>query len=109
MAPCSASATSHSTANSSCPGKRTVSTRKRSPRTSRSASAHAKRCATRAPSSTAGNCAPSTSRRSGNDRKRTLDRKSVVEGKSVSVRVDLGGRRIIKKKKKQHEQIEQNQ
>src|SRR3546814_19701698 len=29
---------------------------------------------------------------------RTGDRKSVVEGKSVSVRVDLGGRRIIKKK-----------
>src|SRR3546814_16895961 len=28
------------------------------------------------------------------------DRKSVVEGKSVSVRVDLGGRRIIKKKQK---------
>src|SRR3546814_18308218 len=28
------------------------------------------------------------------------DRKSVVQGKSVSVRVDLGGRRIIKKKKK---------
>src|SRR3546814_19830857 len=27
------------------------------------------------------------------------DRKSVVEGKSVSVRVDLGGRRRIKKKK----------
>src|SRR3546814_20607923 len=27
------------------------------------------------------------------------DRKSVVEGKRVSVRVDLGGRRIIKKKK----------
>src|SRR3546814_15951311 len=27
-----------------------------------------------------------------------LDRKSVVSGKSVSVRVDLGGRRIIKKK-----------
>src|SRR3546814_13698142 len=27
------------------------------------------------------------------------DRKSVVEGKSVSVRVDLGGRRIMKKKK----------
>src|SRR3546814_19181764 len=27
------------------------------------------------------------------------DRKSVVEGKSVSVRVDSGGRRIIKKKK----------
>src|SRR3546814_18333550 len=33
------------------------------------------------------------------------DRKSVVEGKSVSVRVDLGGRRIIKKTKsvKEHE------
>src|SRR3546814_11409203 len=28
------------------------------------------------------------------------DRKSVVDGKSVSVRVDLGGRRIIQKKKK---------
>src|SRR3546814_15927457 len=28
------------------------------------------------------------------------DRKSVVEGKSVSVRVDLGGRRIIKNKKR---------
>src|SRR3546814_13255363 len=30
------------------------------------------------------------------------DRKSVVEGKSVSVRVDLGGRRFIKKKKNYH-------
>src|SRR3546814_13471886 len=30
-----------------------------------------------------------------------LDRKSVVSGKSVSVRVDLGGRRIIKKKNQQ--------
>src|SRR3546814_15375743 len=29
-----------------------------------------------------------------------VDRKSGGEGKSVSVRVDLGGRRIIKKKKK---------
>src|SRR3546814_11494211 len=28
-----------------------------------------------------------------------LDRKSVVEGKSVSVRVDLGGRRIMNRKK----------
>src|SRR3546814_14144699 len=28
------------------------------------------------------------------------DRKSVVEGKSVSVRVDFGGRRSLKKKKK---------
>src|SRR3546814_12542069 len=32
------------------------------------------------------------------------DRKSVVKGKSVSVRVDLGGRRIIKTKK--HKNIE---
>src|SRR3546814_18044188 len=30
----------------------------------------------------------------------TSDRKSVGEGKSVTVRVDLGGRRIIEKKKK---------
>src|SRR3546814_17264782 len=30
----------------------------------------------------------------------TFDRKSVVQGKSVSVRVDLGGRRLIKKKTK---------
>src|SRR3546814_16690133 len=28
-----------------------------------------------------------------------IDRKGVVSGKSVSVRVDLGGRRVIKKKK----------
>src|SRR3546814_14806103 len=37
-----------------------------------------------------------------------LDRKSVVQGKSVSVRVDLGGRRIIKKKtiKKIQERLE---
>src|SRR3546814_16989563 len=32
------------------------------------------------------------------------DRKSVVKGKSGSVRVDLGGRRSIKKKKKHHKQ-----
>src|SRR3546814_17504140 len=31
------------------------------------------------------------------------DRKSVVVGKSVSVRVDLGGRRILKKKNIKHE------
>src|SRR3546814_18224584 len=40
------------------------------------------------------------------------DRKSVVSGKSVSVRVDLGGRRIIKKKnqksKKQKYVIHEN-
>src|SRR3546814_16677113 len=35
---------------------------------------------------------------------RLLDRKSVVSGKSVSVRVDLGGRRIIRKKKKKKNQ-----
>src|SRR3546814_17235573 len=40
----------------------------------------------------------------------TLDRTSVVEGKSVSVRVDLGGSRLIKQKKTaqtniQHEQL----
>src|SRR3546814_15986599 len=33
-----------------------------------------------------------------------LDRKSVVWGKSVSVRVDLGGRRIIKKKKRNNDE-----
>src|SRR3546814_15884453 len=33
---------------------------------------------------------------------RRIDRKSVVQGRSVSVRVDLGGRRIIKKKKKEN-------
>src|SRR3546814_17868109 len=40
-------------------------------------------------------------RHSGEDLAKYLawpDRKSVVSGKSVSVRVDLGGRRIIKKK-----------
>src|SRR3546814_17280387 len=37
------------------------------------------------------------------ERPRSRDRKSVVEGKSVSVRVDLGGRRIITKKKKTKE------
>src|SRR3546814_19876843 len=31
-----------------------------------------------------------------------VDRKSVVKGKSVSVRVDLGGRRYIKTNKRQH-------
>src|SRR3546814_11139428 len=34
---------------------------------------------------------------------RRIDRKSVVEGKSVSERVDLGDRRIIKKKKEQEQ------
>src|SRR6188472_4639826 len=38
---------------------------------------------------------------------RRPDRKSVVEGKSVVARVDLGGRRIIKKKKKEVQQLEE--
>src|SRR3546814_18237711 len=38
-----------------------------------------------------------------------IDRKSVVEGKSVSVRVDLGGRRIIIKKKTTQCKIENNE
>src|SRR3546814_12976242 len=33
------------------------------------------------------------------DDDRAIDRTSVVSGKSVSVRLDLGGRRILKKKK----------
>src|SRR3546814_16824482 len=33
-------------------------------------------------------------------RHRLSDRRSVVSGKSVSVRVDLGGRRIMRKKRK---------
>src|SRR3546814_18861616 len=37
------------------------------------------------------------------------DRKSVVEGKGVSVRVDLGGRRVIKKKKIKTTKIVHNQ
>src|SRR3546814_16107747 len=36
---------------------------------------------------------------------RSQDRKSVVSGKSVSVRVDLGGSRIIKKKKKKKQKL----
>src|SRR3546814_11376758 len=32
---------------------------------------------------------------------RAQDRKSVVEGKSVTIRVEFGGRRIVKKKNKQ--------
>src|SRR3546814_13547489 len=35
----------------------------------------------------------------------STDRKSVVAGKSVSVRVDLGGRRLIKKKIRQYNNI----
>src|SRR3546814_15041460 len=36
------------------------------------------------------------------------DRKSVVSGKSVSVRLDLGGRRLIKKKKQKQTNKESN-
>src|SRR3546814_17197393 len=35
-------------------------------------------------------------------RRQQVDRKSVGKGKSVTVRVDLGGRSIIKKKTKKH-------
>src|SRR3546814_13081190 len=44
-------------------------------------------------------CAPSRSWAISTVRR---DRKSVAEGKSVSVRVDLGGARLIKKKKTQN-------
>src|SRR3546814_18997187 len=49
----------------------------------------------------AGSCekASSTTRKSRSSWSTRRDRKSVVKGKSVSVRVDLGGRRRIKKKK----------
>src|SRR3546814_20028420 len=46
-------------------------------------------------------------KRDGEDPTRMLDRKSVVSGKSVSVRVDLGGRRIITKKIKHKAKITQ--
>src|SRR3546814_13875327 len=36
------------------------------------------------------------------------DRKRVVQGKSVSVRVDLGGRRILKKKQQQNNTKQQS-
>src|SRR3546814_15545152 len=39
-----------------------------------------------------------TTRTSSPERSPSGDRKSVVSGKSVSVRVDIGGRRLIKKK-----------
>src|SRR3546814_14776776 len=42
------------------------------------------------------NCSLTSTR----ERRSKLDRKSVVEGKRVSVRVDLGGRRIHKKNRK---------
>src|SRR3546814_19829011 len=42
--------------------------------------------------------------RSSRHRRNLVDRKSVVLGKSVSVRVDLGGRSIIKKKKGNNKQ-----
>src|SRR3546814_12857967 len=38
----------------------------------------------------------------GKEHRTPADRKSVVEGKSVSVRVDIGGRRIYKKKTEQN-------
>src|SRR3546814_11142024 len=41
-------------------------------------------------------------------RRQIGDRKSVVSGKSVSVRVDLGGRRIIKKNKRHNTKQEKS-
>src|SRR3546814_11093322 len=38
----------------------------------------------------------------------SIDRKSVVQGKSVSVREDLGGRRIIKKKQTEERNTRHN-
>src|SRR3546814_16926246 len=48
-----------------------------------------------------GRASPNDSNRKMVVRGDPLDRKSVVEGKGVSVRVTLGGRPIIKKKKNQ--------
>src|SRR3546814_18838708 len=42
------------------------------------------------------------------DAQTTVDRKSVVKGKSVSVRVDIGGRRSIKKKRQRRKRREEN-
>src|SRR3546814_11671105 len=47
-----------------------------------------------------GRTRPGTAARPGARARRGKDRKSVVLGKSVSVRVDLGGRRIIKQTNK---------
>src|SRR3546814_20592806 len=54
-----------------------------------------------------GRARPGADRRQGRGGRRDFgaDRKRVVSGKSVSVRVDLGGRRIIKKKKKNNTQL----
>src|SRR3546814_14622986 len=49
----------------------------------------------------AGEIKSDVGRGSVDDRRTAGDRKSVVEGKSVAVRVDHGGRRIINKKKQQ--------
>src|SRR3546814_18880466 len=39
------------------------------------------------------------------DWRRAIDRKSVVSGTSVEVRVDLGGRRVLKKKMNKNERV----
>src|SRR3546814_14338353 len=67
---------------------------------SRSASTRPDSCRARmngGPPSTGAWCLATGCRRQ--HRRRRLDRKSVVEGKRVSGRVDLGGRRHMKKKK----------
>src|SRR3546814_19545406 len=59
------------------------------------------RCATRRAACSAPSCHPTIMRRTPITSISICDRKSVVEGKSVSVRVDLRGLSIIKKIKKQ--------
>src|SRR3546814_21121953 len=67
------------------------------PRASPPRDGHADRCwadGSRHPQRAGAQCVAARDR----DRAARRDRKSVVSGKSVSVRVDLGGRRIITKK-----------
>src|SRR3546814_19515172 len=51
---------------------------------------------------------PTTGRRGFGPSAPLTDRKSVEEGTSVSVRVDLGGRRIIKKNKRRNKTYNQH-
>src|SRR3546814_15359462 len=75
--PCSAALRSHATACSGPSGASVRPLRNTMPR---------RYCASASPASAA---------------RRYQDWKSIVEGKSVQVRVDIGGRRIVKKKKQQ--------
>src|SRR3546814_12044458 len=60
---------------------------------------HGPGCAEQAPSADSANLSVWFQYHGPCARRNGRDRKSVVSGKSVSVRVDLGGRRIIKKKR----------